>query len=271
MKSHPPPESFPGPTVCVALTGASGIQYGLRLIECLVQADAAVYVLMTKAARICMGMDTDIPVPARTRDVQSDFSERYGARPGQLRAFGQEEWTAPIASGSGAPDAMVVCPCTTGTLARPRSSRHGPSRGKLMQLPLFPLSSIVMPGGIMKLRLFERRYIDMVTNCFRTQTGFGICLIKDGNEAGAPSLPYPLGTRVSIVDFDQGDDGLLHIVEPEITFSQKRLDDPDWVCHRLLELLPLAPEAKYELLQLQNNRERLAALAAFKIEIGQAS
>lgn len=117
MKSHPPPESFPGPTVCVALTGASGIQYGLRLIECLVQADAAVYVLMTKAARICMGMDTDIPVPARTRDVQSDFSERYGARPGQLRAFGQEEWTAPIASGSGAPDAMVVCPCTTGTLA----------------------------------------------------------------------------------------------------------------------------------------------------------
>jgi Lon protease-like protein len=181
-----------------------------------------------------------------------------------------------------------------------------------------------MPGGIMKLRLFERRYIDMVTNCFRTQTGFGICLIKDGNEAGAPSLPYPLGTRVSIVDFDQGDDGLLHIttqgdvefelltyapddsqlligevaelpaqapvpmspeieelaskldliltyVEPEITFSQKRLDDPDWVCHRLLELLPLAPEAKYELLQLQNNRERLAALAAFKIEIGQAS
>lgn len=193
-----------------------------------------------------------------------------------------------------------------------------------MQLPLFPLSSIVMPGGIMKLRLFERRYIDMVTNCFRTQTGFGICLIKDGNEAGAPSLPYPLGTRVSIVDFDQGDDGLLHIttqgdvefelltyapddsqlligevaelpaqapvpmspeieqlaskldliltyVEPEITFSQKRLDDPDWVCHRLLELLPLAPEAKYELLQLQNNRERLAALAAFKIEIGQAS
>lgn len=117
MSRTPPPESFSGPTVCVALTGASGIQYGLRLIECLVKADAAVYVLMTKAARVCMGMDTDIPVPPRTRDVERDFSSRYGAREGQLRAFGQEEWTSPIASGSGAPDAMVVCPCTTGTLA----------------------------------------------------------------------------------------------------------------------------------------------------------
>ncbi len=117
MSSHPPPEAFSGPTVCVALTGASGIQYGLRLVECLVQADAAVYVLMTKAAKVCMGMDTDIPVPARTRNVEEDFSARYQARPGQLRAFGQEEWTSPIASGSGAPDAMVVCPCTTGTLA----------------------------------------------------------------------------------------------------------------------------------------------------------
>jgi len=87
------------------------------LIECLIATDAEVYVLMTKASRICMGMDTDIPVPARTSDVAEQFSARYNARPGQLRAFGQEEWTAPVASGSGVPDAMVVCPCTTGTLA----------------------------------------------------------------------------------------------------------------------------------------------------------
>ena len=75
------------------------------------------YVLMTKAARICMSMDTDLPVPVRASDIESQFGERYGAAPGQLRAFGQEEWTAPLASGSGVPDAMVVCPCTTGTLA----------------------------------------------------------------------------------------------------------------------------------------------------------
>ncbi len=64
-----------------------------------------------------MGMDTDLPVPARVADLQSEFSERYGAEDGQLLAFGQEQWTAPVASGSGVPDAMVICPCTTGTLA----------------------------------------------------------------------------------------------------------------------------------------------------------
>jgi len=104
-------------TVAVALTGASGIQYGLRLIDCLIQADCQVYVLMSKPAKVVMGMDTDIPVPSKTSDVQHEFSERYGAKPSQLHAFGQEQWTAPVASGSGAPDAMVICPCTTGTLA----------------------------------------------------------------------------------------------------------------------------------------------------------
>ncbi|NND89285.1 MAG: UbiX family flavin prenyltransferase [Granulosicoccus sp.] len=104
-------------TVCVAMTGASGIQYALRLIECLIKADCRVYLLISKPARIVMGMDTDIPVPARTAQTQSQFAQMYNARTGQLRAFGQEEWTAPVASGSGAPDAMVICPCTTGTLA----------------------------------------------------------------------------------------------------------------------------------------------------------
>lgn len=104
-------------TIAVALTGASGIQYGLRLIECLIEANCEVYVLMSKPARVVMGMDTDIPVPARTAAVEKEFSERYKAAPGQLKAFGQEEWTAPVASGSGVPDSMVVCPCTTGTLA----------------------------------------------------------------------------------------------------------------------------------------------------------
>lgn len=104
-------------TICVAMTGASGIQYALRLIECLVQANCGIYVLMSKPARIVMGMDTDISVPARTAQVQSQFSQMYGAREGQLKAFGHEEWTAPVASGSGVPDAMVICPCTTGTLA----------------------------------------------------------------------------------------------------------------------------------------------------------
>lgn len=115
--SEPAGERSYDKTICVAMTGASGIQYALRLIECLVQANCEVYVLMSKPAKIVMGMDTEIPVPARTAQVQAQFSRMYGARDGQLKAFGQEEWTAPVASGSGAPDAMVICPCTTGTLA----------------------------------------------------------------------------------------------------------------------------------------------------------
>jgi len=189
-----------------------------------------------------------------------------------------------------------------------------------MELPLFPLSGIVMPDGLMPLRLFERRYIDMVTNCLRGGGGFGVCLIRDGREAGQAAEPYPLGTEVEIVDFDQGADGLLHItargvrefrlityaandsqlligeveprepaaptpmepefetlsrkldlilryVEPDFSYPEKHLDDADWVCHRLLELLPLAPPAKYELLQMSGNRERLETLAALQIEI----
>jgi len=73
-----------------------------------------------------------------------------------------------------------------------------------MQIPLFPLSTVVLPGGQLPLRLFEPRYIDMVKNCFKTGTGFGVCLIKDGADAGQPAQPYPQGTLVAIVDFDQG-------------------------------------------------------------------
>lgn len=99
------------------MTGASGIQYALRLMECLVKSDCQVYLLMSKPARIVMGMDTDLEVPVRASDAEKQFSEMFGAKPGQLKAFGMEQWTAPVASGSGVPDAMVVCPCTTGTLA----------------------------------------------------------------------------------------------------------------------------------------------------------
>lgn len=191
-----------------------------------------------------------------------------------------------------------------------------------MQLPLFPLSSTVLPGGLMPLRLFERRYIDMVKDCFRNNSGFGICLIKNGREAGETSEPYPIGTSVSIVDFDQGSDGLLQItargeeefkvltymssdtgliigeveilppkavtpmqpdyellakklelilsyLETDTRFEEHHLDDADWVCHRLLEVLPLAPDAKYELLQMATNADRLQALSGLQIEIAE--
>jgi 4-hydroxy-3-polyprenylbenzoate decarboxylase len=102
---------------CIAMTGASGIQYALRLLQCLVEADENVYILISTPAQIVIDMETDLKLPARASDMQKFLTERYQAKENQIQVFGKEEWTAPIASGSGAPDAMVVCPCTTGTLA----------------------------------------------------------------------------------------------------------------------------------------------------------
>lgn len=187
-----------------------------------------------------------------------------------------------------------------------------------MEMPIFPLPAIVLPEGRLPLRLFEPRYINMVKNCFKTDTGFGICLIKAGSEAGGPALPFPQGTHVKLVDFDQGADGLLHIVvegvqefnllsydvnsdglllgevellnhtelshmpesfdelaskldaildyvKPNLQYPEKRLDNPTWVCNRLLELLPISPASKFELLQLPGADARLNALLTLEL------
>ncbi len=107
----------PGPTITVALTGASGMPYGLRLIQALVTAGARVYLLYSQAAQIVARQELDLPLPARASEAAAWMTERYGAAPGQITGYGREEWFAPVASGSNPPDAMVVCPCTMGTLA----------------------------------------------------------------------------------------------------------------------------------------------------------
>lgn len=103
--------------VTVALTGASGAQYGLRLIDSLVEADHQVWVMISKAAHLVIATETEDELPANPARLTEALSERSGAAPGQIRCFGREDWMAPVASGSGAPSAMVVCPCSTGTLS----------------------------------------------------------------------------------------------------------------------------------------------------------
>jgi flavin prenyltransferase len=109
--------NMPNPEVALALTGASGAQYGLRLLECLLAAGRPVHLMLSKPALVVIGSETDVQVPGRVAELNRHFSERYRAAPGQLRVYGQEEWTACVASGSGAPGAMVVCPCTMATLS----------------------------------------------------------------------------------------------------------------------------------------------------------
>ena len=103
--------------IAVAFTGASGIQYGLRLVECLLAAQRRVYLMVSQAAQVVVHMETDLQLPARPDEMQAFLRRHFSAGPGQLQVFGRQQWTAPVASGSNPPEAVVICPCTTGTLA----------------------------------------------------------------------------------------------------------------------------------------------------------
>ncbi len=187
-----------------------------------------------------------------------------------------------------------------------------------MDIPLFPLRTVLFPGGNLPLRLFEPRYLDMVSRCMREGTGFGVVLIRSGSEArterdAQPPDIFSVGTQAVIVDFNQLSDGLLGVVgkgtekfrvletwelpdhllmgrvqalpeEPvgELTEAHTELldilqelvrhpmieklglevdfDSARSVSWRLAELLPIEPEIKQSLLQMNLPRERLAEL-----------
>lgn len=83
---------------------------------------------------------------------------------------------------------------------------------KRQETALFPLNTVLFPGGMLGLRIFEARYLDMVRECARSATPFGICLIMQGQETGGmPALPAAVGTLAHIIDFDTLPDGLLGI------------------------------------------------------------
>lgn len=105
-------------TVCLALTGASGLPYGLRLLECLLGAGCRVQLLYSQAAQIVARQELDFDLPSRPAETRAALLARFPAVDGEkLEVFGREEWFAPVASGSNPPDAMIVCPCSMGTLA----------------------------------------------------------------------------------------------------------------------------------------------------------
>ena len=103
--------------ITLAFTGASGAPYGLRLLQCLLQADCEVFVILSKAARVVIGMETELKLPAGTSKAEQALRDWVQTDRGTLVVCGLEQWTSPVASGSGAPAAMVVCPCSTGTLS----------------------------------------------------------------------------------------------------------------------------------------------------------
>ena len=107
----------PPKSVTLAFTGASGMPYGMRLLEQLLASGIAVSLVYSQSAQIVAKQELDLSLPSRKQDAEAMLGLRYQAQPQQLRVFGREEWYAPIASGSNPSDAMVICPCSMRTLA----------------------------------------------------------------------------------------------------------------------------------------------------------
>ena len=104
-------------TITLAFTGASGMPYGLRLLECVLAAGCRVHLLYSPAAQIVAKQECDLVFPTQPREAQRFFGARFSAAEGQLVVYAREDWMSPVASGSNPADAMVVCPCSMGTLA----------------------------------------------------------------------------------------------------------------------------------------------------------
>ncbi|TCJ15407.1 UbiX family flavin prenyltransferase [Parasulfuritortus cantonensis] len=100
--------------VTLAWTGASGMAYGVRLLDCLLGAGCRVDLLVSQAARIVARQELDLALPGDTGELAAMLTAR---QPGELHVYGEKEWFAPAASGSNPAAAMVVCPCTMGSLA----------------------------------------------------------------------------------------------------------------------------------------------------------
>jgi flavin prenyltransferase len=105
-------------TITLAMTGASGLPYAMRLLESLLQSGARVNLVYSQAAQIVAKQEMDFTLPTRPQDAEKMLSERLGAFSSRLNVYGCNDWYAPMASGSNPGDAMVICPCTMGTLAK---------------------------------------------------------------------------------------------------------------------------------------------------------
>ncbi|MDX1518916.1 MAG: LON peptidase substrate-binding domain-containing protein [Gammaproteobacteria bacterium] len=123
-----------------------------------------------------------------------------------------------------------------------------------MNIPLFPLNTVLYPDGLLPLRIFEPRYLDMISECLKSKRGFGICLISQGKETGRPPKIHPVGTLATIVDFQTNDDGLLgitvaggrrfRVLNTSVSNNQLLRGEVETLDHQEDEILP----AQYQLL-----------------------
>ena len=112
-----------------------------------------------------------------------------------------------------------------------------------LEIPLFPLNTVLFPGGRVPLRVFEQRYLDMCAACMKNETPFGICLIEQGGETGQAATPYPVGTLAGIGSWDMEQLGILSITA--VGSRRFRIlssySDSSHLVHARVELFPHMP------------------------------
>lgn len=111
------PVAAPIRTVTLALTGASGMPYAIKLLSCLLQADITVWLLYSQAAQIVAAQESQWHLPANATQCTEALCLQFHTTPQKLRVFGRDEWFAPPASGSNPADAMIICPASMGAVA----------------------------------------------------------------------------------------------------------------------------------------------------------
>ena len=109
-------------TITVAMTGASGAPYTIRLLEQLLLAEINVQFICSQPGQIVFAMESELKLPSNPLKMQQKLTEHFHCDKNQLTVYARDQWTSPVASGSSVADAMVVCPCSMGSLA---SIAHG--------------------------------------------------------------------------------------------------------------------------------------------------
>lgn len=131
------------------------------------------------------------------------------------------------------------------------------------EIPLFPLNTVLFPGGLLPLRVFEQRYLQMTTACLRDGNPFGVCLIREGREVGAAATPEEIGCVARIVHWDMEQLGLLQIVAQggERFRILARRVQADGLAFARIELLPESADGPvpHQLAACRQLLERIAA------------
>ena len=123
-------------------------------------------------------------------------------------------------------------------------SKTAPAQADPLDIPLFPLNTVLFPGGVLSLKVFEQRYLDMAAACLKDGSPFGVCLIASGQEVGEAAIPHPIGTLAQITQADMEQQGILLLtVRGGRRFRiVSQATRPDGLLRASVELLAEAPQ-----------------------------